>query len=733
MAEVLKDWDAFVTPREGGVLHMDLAVDGVHCAACMAKIERGLAKVPGITHARLNLTTKRLAVDWSPMEADPGTILSAVEALGYTAYPFDPARHEAADAAESAQILRCLAVAGFAAMNIMLLSVSIWSGNVTDITPETRRFFHWISALIALPTAVYAGRPFYLSAWRALRVRSLNMDVPITIGVFLALALSVVQTVTHAPEAYYDSAVMLLFFLLVGRFLDRNMRRRTRSFAENIATLRSETAAKVLPDGSVREVPVSRIDPGDRVLAHPGERIAVDGIIEDGAADIDQSLVTGETRVERAGIGARVYAGTMNLDGMLSIRVTAAGRGTMLDEVNRLLETAAQDRSRYVQLADRAARLYAPLVHGAAAATFLFWLLWGAGWQPSLVIAISVLIITCPCALGLAIPAVQVVASGLLFRNGVLLNGGDVIERLAGVDTVVFDKTGTLTMPAPELVDSGRMTKQAMGLAGRLALTSTHPLASAVASASGQVAPLPRAREEAGRGVTANMSGRTLKLGSPEFCGVEKRRLDAFLHTRPGVSVIAFRDGDDPAVLFALTQVLRPDAVEAVNRLKRAGLAIEILSGDRPQAVGPVAETLGLEDWRAGLKPADKIARIRELQAEGRKVLMVGDGLNDAPALAAAHVSMSPVSAAHLSQAAADAVFLGDALMPIVRARAVSVAARRVMKENLALAALYNLFAVPFAVAGFVTPLIAAIAMSGSSLTVTGNALRLRWLGRGKG
>ncbi|WP_407051992.1 heavy metal translocating P-type ATPase [Methyloraptor flagellatus] len=706
---------------------MDLAVEGITCAACMSTIEHGLKALPGVTAARLNLTTHRLAVDWTPAAVDAGQVVRRLEELGYRAHPFDPGRRSAEEEAETRELMRCMGAAGFATMNIMLLSVSVWAGNATDIDGPTRDLFHWVSALIAVPAVFYSGRPFFRSALRALRAYRTNMDVPISIGITLTLGLSIFETMRHAPEAYFDSVVMLLFFLLTGRFLDQNMRRRTRSVAENVAALRAETASRILPDGAVREVPLSKIDPGALVLVRPGERVAVDGVVEDGGSEIDQSLVTGETTHVPVAKGARVYAGTLNVSGALRVRVTAATEGTLLDEVNRLLEAAAQAKSRYMRLADRAARAYAPVVHTAALLTFLGWtVVKGLPVADALVVAVSVLIITCPCALALAIPAVQVVVSGLLFKRGVLLHSGDAIERLAAVDTVVFDKTGTLTLPAPALLDGAAIPTPVLKAAGRLARASRHPLGLALAEATHAAAPPEDAREIPGQGVEAMLDGEMARLGSPAFCGVDPAAVEAMVERRPNASFVAFRHGTAEPVLLAFEQGLRADAVEVVGRLKAAGYRIEILSGDREEAVAEAAAALGVADWRAGLKPADKIARLDALKAEGHRVLMVGDGLNDAPALAAAHVSLSPVTAVHLSQAAADAVFLGDRLAPVAASLKIARAARAAMVENLWISVIYNLIAVPVAVVGLVTPLIAALAMSGSSIIVTLNALRLR-------
>lgn len=721
-----RDWDAFVTLKDDGKAHMDLAVEGVTCAACMAEIEHGLALVPGVEKARLNLTSHRLAVDWRQEETDAERIIDVLSRLGYRAHPFDPADVRERSDAAGRELLRALAVSGFAMMNIMLLSVSVWSGNASGIEPETRDFFHWVSALIALPAAVYAGRPFLRSAFAALAARRLNMDVPIVIGVSLALFLSVMQTVQSAHHAYFESAVMLLFFLLIGRYLDHTMRRRTRAFAENIAALKAETAVLQRPDGSLREVPLSRVEPGALIHVRAGERVPLDGRIISGQSEIDQSLVTGETALASVGPGDPVYAGTTNASASLTVQVTVASGATLLDEVTRLLETAAQARSRYVQLADRVARLYSPVVHLAALLTFAGWYLLGADWQHALVIAISVLIITCPCALGLAVPAVQVVTSGLLFRAGVLLHSGDAIERLAEADTIVFDKTGTLTLPLPAVSGAGDIDPTVLQLAGRLALASRHPLAGALARASGAAVPLENVRETPGEGISAEFEGRELRLGSARFCGMEEAVVTDFARRHPGSSLIAFRNGDAAAVPFAVGQRLRPDAVETVARLRREGYRLSILSGDRTAPVEDVARELGIDDWAAELTPTAKIARLEQLAEEGRKVLMAGDGLNDAPALAAAHVSISPVTAVHVAQAAADAVFLGDRLAPVADALTHARRAHRAMVQNLRFSVLYNFVAVPFAVAGFVTPLWAALAMSSSSLVVTLNALRLR-------
>jgi Cu2+-exporting ATPase len=715
-----RDLDGFIRRPAEGVAAMDLVVEGVHCGACVSTIEKGLSGESGVRGARVNLASKRVTVEWNDGALRPAAILDRLENLGYPAYPYATARLDSVEAVEERRLLRCLAVAAAGAGIVMLVSLGLWGG-AEHFAP--REAFAWLSAAVALPTAAYAGRPFFASAWRALRQGAINMDVPITLGVLLSLVLSIARTLRHEPDAYFDSATMLLLFLLCGRYLDSRMRRKTRDVATHLAAIRGEKALKLLDGGEARETPIAEIAAGDLVLARAGERVAVDGIVEDGRSEVDQSLVTGETAPVAVAAGARVYAGTMNLTGALRVRVSHAAAGTLLEEVNALLEKAVEQRSSYVELADRAARLYAPIVHLTALATFLGWIALGMGWERAAVVAITVLIITCPCALGLAVPAVQVVAAGAMFRRGVMLNSGDALERLADADTVVFDKTGTLTLPRPSLANAADIAPEDLTLAGSLALASKHPLAAAIAAAASAKTPIV-AHEFPGQGVSALHAGKRIKLGSVAYCGAEAEAA-AVAAAWPDASLIAFR-GPERAAVFAVRQAPRPDAREAVDALRRAGLGIEILSGDRPAAVEAVARELGIERFAAGLKPADKIARLEALRAAGHRVVMVGDGLNDAPALAAAHVSISPISAAHLTRAQADAVFLGERLGPVADAIRISRKAKSLMVQNLWLSAIYNGVAAPMAILGLATPLLAALAMSGSSVLVTLNALRAR-------
>lgn len=719
------DYSAFLKPHSDGRAVLDLAIEGIVSANAIADIESALASIPGLVRARLNFTTRRLSTEWTDTTCDPTPAIAMLERLGYRVAPFMADQIETEEDRRTRWLLRCLAIAGFSAMNVMLLSISVWSGNITDITPETRDLFHWLSALIALPAAGFAGQPFFYNAMRALRQGDMTMDVPISIGITLALGMSVYETAHHAEHAYFDSALMLIFFLLAGRVLDHAMRKRTRAAAANLAALRMPTATRLDGEHQLTEVPSDALKADDLILVRPGERIAADGIILSGHSELDASLVTGETELAPVRPGDAVYAGTLNTKAALTLRVSAAGSQTLMSDIERLVDNALILKSRYVQIADRVARLYAPIVHVAAALTAMGWMAYGASIHDSLIIAIAVLIITCPCALALAAPTVQVVTTGALFRRGILTRSADMIERLAKVDTIVFDKTGTLTLPEPALLDASSLTDDDLMMAGRLALASHHPLARAVYDYArekfGRLELLESTTEHSGEGVCASINGVEARLGRPSFCNVKQPVWT------DGGSIIAFCYGEHAGIIL-IGQTLRPDAKTTMNALRNEGYRIIVISGDHHEAVQKAALNLGISEWFAGVKPQEKLAKLQRLKAEGRNVLMVGDGLNDAPALAAADVSLSPATGVDVTQAAADAVFTGKALAPVSDALALSKKGHRVMMENFALALIYNLIAVPLAVFGFVTPLIAAAAMSGSSVIVTVNALRAKYV-----
>ncbi len=706
----------FVRCDEGGASRLELAVKGMRCAGCMAKIERGISAMPGVEEARVNLSTAKLSVRWRGTRTNAEAIVTRVGELGFEAFPYDPAAVLRQDDEEGRFLLRCLAVSGFAASNVMFLSISVWSGFDGEMGEGTRALFHWLSGLVAIPGALYAGRPFFRSAFASLAQMRANMDVPITLGILLALGLSIAEAIQGGKYTYFDAAVSLPFLLLIGRYLDHLLRRKARSAALDLAAMQTVTVTRLSADGQSAVVAAGDIVPGDRLLLAAGDRAPVDAVIESGRGDVDVSLVTGESVPVSISEGQALRAGSLMLGQPMTVRATARVQDSLVAEMARLLEAGQQARGRYVRLADRAAQLYVPVVHGLALAVFLGGWAYGIGAYAALTNAIALLIVTCPCALGLAVPAVQIVATSRLFRSGLLVKSGDALERLAEADTAVFDKTGTLTQGRPVLSNAREVAGGDLAIAASLARASKHPLSRALGEAAGPGVVAPGVSETVGEGLQAVVDGVPMRLGRAAFVGVE----DAGDATH-----LWFKKGTAAPVCFAFEDRVKADAAATVAALSARGFNVEMLSGDRNAPAEAVARAAGITTWRALSDPKQKTERLEALSTQGHKALMVGDGLNDAAALALAHVSISPAAAAQASQAAADMVLQGEGLAPIAEAVDVARAARRLVFQNFAFSAAYNMFAVPLAAAGLVTPLIAAVAMSASSMIVMLNALRL--------
>ncbi|MBC6437113.1 MAG: cadmium-translocating P-type ATPase [Rhodobacteraceae bacterium] len=692
-----------------------LALPGVHCAGCISGVERALRATPGVREARVNLTLKRVTVQ-AGGNVTAATLIKVLERAGYAARELDPGvlatvEHDR----RGRDLLMRLAVAFFAMMNVMLLSVAVWSG----AQGATRDMMHWISAAIAIPAVIFCGRPFYASAWSALRVRRLNMDVPITLAILLAVATSLYETAHSGHHAYFDAAVTLCFFLLAGRYLDHRTRASARSAAQELAALEVPRALRLTPRGE-EVVAVRVLAPGDLVRVKPGGRIPVDGRVVEGQSEVDRALMTGESLPAFAGPGSRVSAGEVNLTGSLTIQVTATGDDTALHRIADLVAVAEAGRNNYTSLADQAAKLYAPGVHILALLAAIGWWVYTLDVRVSLNIAAAVLIITCPCALGLAVPAVTTAASGRLFRRGVLIKDGTAMERLAEVDTVVFDKTGTLTLGAPEPADLDRHAPRTLRVALGLAQASAHPLAESLAQAlckrGIRPARLAGVTETPGYGVQALWHGQPVRLGRAAWVGAPP----------PDVTATCLRIGDAAPVTFPFIDSPRPGAAQVIAALKTAGKHLILISGDAQGAVARFAGDMGLTEVIAQATPQQKARVMAELSEQGARVLMVGDGLNDTAALAAAHVSIAPATALAAARAASDMVLLGRDLSPLVQVLTTATRARTRIQENFIMATAYNVLAVPVAIAGLATPLVAALAMSASSLAVSLNALRVK-------
>ncbi|MHC5231127.1 cation-translocating P-type ATPase [Brucella sp. LJL56] len=699
-----------------GFRQLDLSVPGVHCGLCIKTIEETLGRIAGVAYVRVNLTARRVTVRWKDGETPPD-VVDPLRRLGYEAHIFDMAQDKDPT---FTRLLIALGVAAFASSNVMLLSVAVWSG----ADAATRDMFHWISGLIALPTLIYSGRIFYVSAWNALRARRVNMDVPIALAITLAFGMSVYETLHHGQHAYFDASVTLLFFLLIGRTLDYMMRARARSAVRGLAQLGSRGAVVIGENDERNYLPVNEIRPGMRIILAAGERVPVDAKVEEGRSELDCAIASGESDAVPVGPGSDIRAGTLNLSTPLVIRATAEAKDSFLAEMVRLMDVAEGGRAYYRRLADRASELYVPMVHTIAFAAFVGWMIYtGGDWYRSIYIAICTLIITCPCALALAVPIVQVVAARRLFENGIMIKDGSAMERMAEIDTAIFDKTGTLTLGQPGLINTDAIDPHNLEIAAELSLYSRHPLSRALALFSGAkpMTAFTRIEEVPGAGIEAELNGSIYRLGKRDWA---ENSATALPHADgpetclsiDGKLVESFHFEDQP----------REDAAGAIATLRQNGLKLGIISGDRLPAVQKLAGYLSIDNFQAEVLPADKSELVQKLSVEGRKVLMVGDGLNDAPALVAAHVSMAPATAADIGRNAADFVFLRESLSAVPLAFAVSKEAGRLISQNFALSIGYNIIAVPIAIFGFVTPLVAALSMSLSSIVVVSNALRLR-------
>ncbi|NEU96893.1 heavy metal translocating P-type ATPase [Bradyrhizobium uaiense] len=700
-------------PVHDGLRQTDLSVPGIHCGGCLQQIEATLDALDGVGEVRASLSTRRVKVLWRGDRPPP--LIRTLRSIGYPSHVHDI--DTGAKDVVLAQLLRSLAIAGFASSNIMLLSVSVWAG----AEAETRDLFHWISAWIALPTLAYSGRIFFRSAWHSLRHARTNMDVPITIGVLLTFVMSLYETAHHGPYAYFDAAVSLLFFLLIGRTLDHVMRERARQAVGGLARLAARGALVLHADGSQAYLPVDEIEPGMTIRLAAGDRVPVNARVLKGESELDYSLVSGESAPQRAVEGTELQAGILNLTGPLTIVATATADQSFLAEMRRMMDAAEAGRSAYRRIADRAARLYAPLVHSVAFLSFLGWMLATGDAHRAITIAIAVLIVTCPCALGLAVPMVHVVAARRLFDKGIMIKDGGALERLAEVNVILFDKTGTLTAGQSRLTARGNTDSDALGLATALAMHSRHPYSQALASLEPvrQRLTFDAVSEYPGKGIEARADGNVYRLGRPDWAVFDRQ-----CSSNDEDAAVTLSVNGVASTHFHFDDTLREGAREAVADIRRSHAFVEILSGDKEARVRDIAQQFGLT-WIAGATPADKIAHISALKQAGNKVLMIGDGLNDAPALRAADVSMAPASASDIGRNAADLVFLRDNLEAVPQAIALSRAARALVRQNFLLAVAYNVVAIPLAVLGGVTPLLAAIAMSLSSVTVVANALRL--------
>ena len=716
---------------DGDLREAALLIDGVTCAACVWLIEQRLSRLPGVRHALLNYATRRARVRWDSRATSLSKILGAVAALGYAAHPYDRARAEERLRRERSVLLWRLFIAGFGMMQVMMYAVPVYIAEGA-MTADIEQLMRIASLVLTLPVALWSAMPFYSGAWRDLRAGRAGMDVPVSLGIIIAFAASVWATWTASGEVYFDSVSMFVFLLLGARFLEMEARARAVQTQEQLARRTPATAERLTGDahGTTERVAAAALRAGDLVRVRPGDAIPADGVVVEGYSAADEALLTGESRPVAKRPGDALTGGAVNLDGVLTMRVTRVGEDTVLAGIVRLMDRAQSEKPRIAQAADRVAQWFVAGLLVLTIAAFAVW--WQIDSSRALWIAVAMLVVTCPCALSLATPAALTAATGSAYRAGVLITRGSALETLAQATHFVFDKTGTLTTGRMSLTGmtllSADTREQCLAYAAALESWSEHPAGRALAHAAPGVHPVATgARTVAGDGVEGDVGGRLLRIGRPQFvAGLHGLPLPHEIDFAPdAVTVVALGDARGWIALFMLDDVVRHDALAVIRALADTGAQVALLSGDRPQRARHTAAELGIAECRGGATPADKLAYVRELQARGAIVAMVGDGVNDAPVLAQAQVSIAPGGGTPLAQINADIILMGDRLAALVDTARAARQAMRVIRQNLAWAVLYNAVALPLAMAGMVTPLVAAVGMSVSSLAVVLNALRL--------
>ncbi|MEJ8839666.1 heavy metal translocating P-type ATPase [Ramlibacter sp. AN1133] len=725
------EWESFSRPLKGreDAWESYLAVEGMYCPGCSLTIENALKPLPGVEDVQVNGATATARIVWAAGQGRPSQWLQALQLAGYRGLPASdqlaavPRRH-----AQRMMLWRWL-VAGFCMMQVMMYAVPAYVAGPGDITPDVAALLRWAAWLLTLPVLLFSCRPFFSSAWRDVRHGRAGMDVPVSIGILIAFGASTAATFDpRGPmggEVWYDSVTMFVFFLLSGRLLEQRLRDRTAGALEALARRLPETVERVAADGSTGRIPVRRLQAGDRIRLQAGEVFPADGRIVDGETQVDEALLTGESTPVPRHAGQAVIAGSANLSGTVVVLVERTGDATRYGQIVALMERASVDKPAIARLADRfASPFLVAVLFGAAAAA---WWWWPQGPGHALGVAVAVLIVTCPCALSLATPAATLAAAGALARRGILVQRLDALESGATIDTVVFDKTGTLTVDRMSVravrTRPGVTEQQALALAGALARHSLHPASRALVAAAPQAGLQLRAvQEHGGRGVEGRADEpagpRWLRLGSAAFCGVAGDE-------HAGMAQVHLADEGGWLASFDLEETLRPGALRAVTDLKRLGLQSEVLSGDQPAAVQRLAARAGMLKALGGQSPQDKLDRVAALQAAGRRVAMVGDGMNDGPVLARADLSIALGEAVPVAQARADFIIQGGQLEGVAAILRQARRTRSVVRQNLFWAALYNAVSVPLAIAGQMPPWLAGLGMAASSLFVVLNAARL--------
>ncbi|WP_374509324.1 heavy metal translocating P-type ATPase [Niveibacterium sp.] len=708
----------------------DLILEGITCAACVWLNEQHLARQPGVTAVQVNYATRRARVRWDPAQTKLSAVLAAIAAIGYRAHPYDARKSEQLAVKERRTALWRLLVAGLGMMQVMMYAYPVYIARDGDMTPDVLFLMRWASLALTLPVVLYSAAPFFQHAWRDIKLRRLGMDVPVALGVGAAFLASLWATLVGGGEVYFDSVTMFVFFLLCGRFLEMVARQRAVRGAEELGRVVPTFAARFTnwPATQTEDVPVMSLAAGDVLRIRPGEAIPADGTVLEGQSEADESWLTGESRAVPKTVGDHVACGSINGSGPLVVRAEHVGEETRIASIRRLMERASAERPRIVEQADAFAARFVLVLIVLAAGAGLYW--WVVEPARAIWIFASVLVVSCPCALSLATPVALTVATDALARVGLLVTRGHAIETLARADLFAFDKTGTLTQGRLALSDTRQAPGQtnALALASALEQASEHLIGRALVRANGarpafEVGAL---RSVAGRGVEGAIAGERLRVGNRSFVEELAGPAPDWLDASGGLTTVYLGGQHGWRAQFTFDDAIRPDAAALISGLRRDGATLAVLSGDAPDAVRGVAAQLEIQDARGGLLPEDKHEAVRRWQADGRTVAMVGDGINDAPVLAQAHVSVAIGSGTELARTQADLILLGDALRPLLVGRHLAKRTLGVIRQNLAWSFAYNVLAIPAAMLGWVTPWMAGIGMSASSLLVVLNALRLR-------
>ena len=721
----------FVSTDDKNIKQASLILEGIVCAACVWLNERHISALPGVVEFRVNYSTHRARVRWDDSQIKLSDILQAITAIGYLAHPFDASRQEAVYKKERSVALRRLAIAGLGAVQVMMLAVALYAGDYSGMDAGLENFMRWVSLVIATPVVFYSARSFFSSAWRDLKVRQLGMDVPVSLAIGLAYAASCWATVMRSGEVYFDSVTMFTFFLLAGRFLEMGARQKAGQAAEELVKLLPAMATRVTDEGD-ETVAVTELVIGDKVRIKPGDSVPADGVILEGRSSIDESLLTGESYPLAKTVTEKVIGGTVNIESPLLIEVEKLGEDTVLASIQRLLDRAQTEKPSIAKMADKVAGVFVGFLLILVTAVYFWW--WQHEPDQAFWVALSLLVVTCPCALSLATPAAMTAATGTLTRLGVLTTRGHALETLAKVTHVVFDKTGTLTkgqLALEKIIIPSDIDEQiSLNIAAALEVGSEHPVAKVFLQKELSSKSFITKDIEAisGQGVTGLIDGVRYRLGCFAFVSdvMSKLKNKDLLEYKPEhATEIYLANEKELLAVFYLSDELREEAAESIQALKALGKKIWLVSGDNETAVSYIAGQLGIDNSRHSMKPEDKLAIIQELQNQGEIVAMIGDGVNDAPVLATAQVSIAMGGGTQLAQASADMVLLSEHLPHLVDAMKMAKRSVNVVHQNLGWALVYNLMALPLASMGYIAPWMAAIGMSASSLVVVLNALRL--------